>query len=296
MGKNIGSVDVDLNKEKLAAHALLSWIGGKSKIIGILGEYIPDQFEKYCEPFLGGGSMFFHIKPKHSILSDSNKNLISTYLILRNHPIELSIELQKLKKSHSKRNYYKVRDSYNQGGNAIIQAARFIYLNKTCFNGIFRVNLKGEFNVPVGRKEKYHFPNKESILAISTLLKKAELRAGDFDQILRNSELKENDFIYLDPPYPPLNGTSRFTHYTSERFISKDQIRLSQIANELNLKHCKIMITNADIPDIRSLYRGWKIITLPVVRWVSANGSRHKVNELVITNYSIEEGRRNESL
>jgi DNA adenine methylase len=266
--------------------AFLRWIGGKSKIIQTLGKYTPNKFERYWEPFLGGASMFFYLKPSLSFLSDSNKDLINCYMTVKYHPDELSEQLEKHRINHSKDYYYQIRSEYNLGGNKIDQSAKFIYLNKTCFNGIYRVNLHGKFNVPYGEKKSPNIPNKSSLRAASNLLRTANIKCRSFEEI-KSQDIKQNDFIYLDPPYPPLNGTSNFIHYTQERFLSKDQEKLAEIANELDVKKSKVMITNADIPIIRQLYKNWNIISLPVMRWVSANGSRYKVNELVIINYKI---------
>jgi DNA adenine methylase len=266
----------------------LRWIGGKSKIIHKLGQFVPAYFERYWEPFLGGASMFFFLKPHFSFLSDSNGELINCYIAARDYPDELSKQLEKHKINHSKEYYYQIRKEYNLGGTKIDQSARFIYLNKACFNGIYRVNRQGEFNVPYGEKINPSIPDNELLRAASYVLRNADLKIRSYDQII-NLDTAENDFIYLDPPYPPLNGTSYFSHYTQERFLFKDQEKLSETANELNKKKCKVMITNADTPIIRQLYKNWKIISIPVIRWVSANGVRYKVNELVIINYETKE-------
>jgi len=234
--------------------------------------------------------MFFYLKPESSFLSDSNKDLINCYKTVRNHPIALSQRLEEHRANNSKMYYLLIREAYNLGGEKIDQAARFIYLNKACFNGIYRVNKQGKFNVPYGNKKNPSIPTTDILLSASSQLHKAELISESYESIVMNRNISKDDFIYLDPPYPPLNGTSNFIHYTQERFNSEDQEKLSKIAEQLNDKKCKIMITNADTPVIRKLYKSWKIITLPVMRWVSANGVRYKVNELLILNYDIAEG------
>ncbi len=200
----------------------LRWIGGKSKIVQILGKFVPVNFERYWEPFLGGGSMFFLLKPQSSFLSDSNKDLIACYEIVRDNPIELSQQLESHRNKHSKEYYYQIREEYNLGCNKIEQASKFIYLNKACFNGIYRVNKQGKYNVPYGSKVNPSIPIRETLLSASSILQRAELACGSYESILLNHNIATNDFIYLDPPYPPLNGTSNFIHYTQERFISKD--------------------------------------------------------------------------
>jgi DNA adenine methylase len=267
----------------------LRWIGGKSKSINVLTKYVPSEYSRYWEPFLGGASMFFSIQPRTSILSDQNKHLIDCYKAVRDNPKALSEIIEIHRNNHSKDYYYLTRNEFNIGGSQIDQAARFLYLNRTCFNGIFRVNKKGEFNVPFGEKKNSNLPTEDTINYASGLLKTAILYAGSYDEVLFSKKVSPGDFVYLDPPYPPLNGTSNFTHYTKERFLISDQEKLFETAKLLNMKNCKVMISNADIPLIRKLYKDWNIYNLPVTRWVSANGRRYFVSELVIINFDVME-------
>lgn len=265
--------------------AFLRWAGGKVHTTQHLIKYIPKDFNKYTywEPFLGGGSMFFNLSPPKAILSDLNSHLIYCYRVVRDYPDKVYFRLKIFANHNTEDMYYKIRGEYNKSRPSIKQAARFIYLNKTSYNGIFRVNKTGFYNVPFGRKEKPTFPSLDTLRTVSALLKKAKLYASSYGKILNN--VKKGDFVYLDPPYPPLNGTSFFTHYTKERFGKNEQLNVSEVANRISRLGCRVMISNADIPLIRYLYRDWNVSTLPVTRWITCKSLRHKVNELVITNY-----------
>lgn len=262
----------------------LRWAGGKYSLIEKLIPFVPQSIDgTYWEPFLGAGAMFFAIQPKKAILSDLNPHLMNCYKILKYSPEKLSRYLMKYKFKHSESFYYDTRKKYNNGKLSIENAARFIYLNKASFNGIFRVNKKGEFNVPFGYKEQISIPNKEYIFRASNILKDTILISGGFNYILQDAN--KNDFIYLDPPYPPINGTSYFTHYTKERFSDNDQLLLSNIAKKLSLIGCKVMISNADKKSIREFYKGWNIKSIKVTRWVTCKKEKHNVEEIIITNY-----------
>lgn len=263
----------------------LRWAGGKVYIIHKLIPFVPEDYlnRTYIEPFLGGGSMFFALCPPKAILSDMNYHLIHCYEALRDHPGRVYSFLETFIVQDSEEFFYKIREEYNRSRFTLKQAARFIYLNRTCFNGIFRVNKENKFNVPYGKKENPVFPTLEELKAISKSLENARLRKCSYEKALRTAQ--KGDFIYLDPPYPPLNGTSCFTHYTKERFYDQDQVKLSQTAGLLTESGCFVMISNADTPVIRKLYKRWNINKLHVTRWITCKAKKHKVSELVITNY-----------
>lgn len=175
---------------------------------------------------------------------------------------------------------------YNRSTNsAAAQAGRLIYLNKACFNGIFRVNQKGEFNVPYGKIQRPALPSPEELRSISRALKSTRLFAAPFEQVLLS--LKRNDFVYLDPPYPPLNSTSCFNHYTPDRFSESDQRKLARLVKVLHYRGCLFMLSNADTKLIRHLYKKFKITKIPVIRYITCQKVRQKVRELVITNYEV---------
>jgi len=267
----------------------LRWAGGKSRLTKYLKEYLPKEFGRYWEPFLGSGALYFCLFPTNAYLSDSNSDLISCFRYVRDYPQRISSYLFEHAERNSEEYYYYIRDIYNRSAQSVAQAARFIYLNKTSFNGIFRVNMNGAYNVPYGQKDSPSLPTLSELVLISNRLKFAELEPHSYEALVNNQSIQSKDFIYLDPPYPPLNGTSNFTHYTAKRFSWEDQERVADVANSLSQKGCFVMVSNSDVPRIRELYKGWNISVLPVVRWIAANGVRHKVNELVITNYLLQE-------
>jgi DNA adenine methylase len=265
----------------------LRWAGGKSRITKLLADYVPEKFNRYWEPCLGSAALYFYLRPEKAYLSDSNSALIDCYNHVREYPEKIFNKLQEYRKRTSEDYYYEVRELYNKSSPSIEQSARFIYINKSNFNGIFRVNEKGRYNVPYGHKKSLAFPSLDEFKEISKLLKSAKTENHTFEQIISNKLLKTNDFIYLDPPYPPLTTTSYFTHYTAERFTWDDQHKVANLADQLAHKGCFVMISNSDTEQLRKLYNNkhWNHYPLPVVRWVAANGSRIKVNEIIITNY-----------
>jgi DNA adenine methylase len=267
---------------------ILRWIGGKYHIIHKLINYLPSSpIVQYWEPFLGAGALYFSISPKKSFLSDKNEQLMNFYSQLKKHPDKINNYLNNLKKNNSKEYYYWIREKFNKyQGNSIAQAARFLYLNRTCFNGVYRVNSNSCFNVPYGYKRKPSFPTLQDLRLVSKKLKTSSLTTCSFSSILNSEYLNKGDLVYLDPPYPPLSKTAFFNHYTHDRFIFKDQQAVAETAKKLDKLGCKVIITNSDLPEIRELFLGWHIYTLKVTRYVSANGKRYKINELVITNYN----------
>lgn len=263
----------------------LRWAGGKSRFISHLTKYFPQDFKErlFIEPFLGTGSMFLAVKPNKAILSDINGDLINCFICVKENPDLVRKYLVDFVNYHNKKFYYKVRKKFNYSSLSVKQAARFIYLNKTSFNGIFRVNKNGEYNVPYGYIRKPVLPLNGELKKISGALKAAKIYNLDYSEILGKAE--SGNFIYVDPPYPPLNSTSFFNHYSVDRFDYKKHLELSKQLNELKKKNCLILISNADTPEIRNLYKGWKIESIPVTRWVSCKSKRIKVRELIIKNY-----------
>ena len=263
----------------------IRWAGGKQKLINRLLKFVPADFYErtYKEPFLGAGALFFHLQPQNAFLSDANSHLMNCYFYIKKNPQLIHTYLQQHLSKTNKEYYYKIRDLYNKSIPTAAQAARFIYLNKTCFNGIFRVNLKNQFNVPYGYKEPPVIPSQSQLNAVHLALQTSDLCSKSFEKT--TNDLSSNDFIYLDPPYPPINGTSYFTHYTKERFGEKDQETLSTYVNALNKTGAKFMMSNADIPLIRELYKKYNIYDLSVTRCITCKTKKHKVSELVITNY-----------
>ncbi|MCK4578679.1 MAG: Dam family site-specific DNA-(adenine-N6)-methyltransferase [Candidatus Marinimicrobia bacterium] len=269
----------------LTIKPILRWAGGKSKIVQYLIDFLPDDIaeRRYVEPFLGAASLFLTVQPENSIISDLNAHLMNCYKCVAEKPKLVYMYVRQHAARTNESYYYKVREVYNNSHFSAAQAARFIYLNKTCFNGIFRVNLKGVFNVPYGHKEPPALPTESHLIELSKLLARAQMMTGSYTEIL--SEAKQGDFFYLDPPYPPLNGTSFFQHYTPDRFSSADQQKLANKISEIDRAGSRFLLSNADIPLIRSLYRQYNIRNMNVRRWVSSKSIKHNVSELIITNY-----------
>lgn len=266
----------------------LRWAGGKRQLVSTLLERVPGQINgRYCEPFLGAGSLFFALAPINAFLSDANRYLIDTYRQISLNPEAVRRALRNYVGLHSKAHYYRTRTLFNITSNesrvSAAQAARFIYLNKACFNGIFRVNTRGEFNVPKGSKKKLHVPTKSGFERIAERLRQAELEALDYSEAL--ARVGADDFVYLDPPYPALNGTAYFAHYTADRFSDKAQENLAECVIRMNNLGTRFLMSNADTDLIRTLYRGFEIEAIPVTRYVSCKGTRAAAAELLIKNY-----------
>ena len=263
----------------------LRWAGGKRLLIRRLLPHLPSRREwnTYWEPFLGAGTMFFTLQPQSAVISDFNSALVDCYKHVAQRPELISRYLRHHARRTCEDYFYDIRKRYNNGGTSAAQAARFIYLNATCFNGIYRVNSRGEFNVPYGRKEPPKLPSADHLVHASTILKKATIQDGSFELVLARAS--KGDFIYLDPPYPPVSVTANFDKYTQQRFGFGRQKELSEVAHDLDRRGCLVMITNADLPQIREMYSEWHHSQLSVVRWVSAKSRKLRVRELVITNY-----------
>ena len=263
----------------------LRWAGGKFRLVNTLVKYAPKEVITYYEPFLGGGSLFFKIHHQQkSILSDLNPSLIQCYKGIQESPQKVYESLKKILRYHSESNYYKYRDYFNnhKASNSE-KSAMFIYLNKTCFNGIYRVNKQNHFNVPYGKIIIPAIPTINELLKISDKLKGVELHCQNYDEIL--NDVKDGDFVYLDPPYPPLNDTAKFVEYTKEKFTFNDQERVAIFANKLDGIGCKVMISNANTPFIQELFNNWNIHVTSVKRTISCKKERYSVEELIITNY-----------
>jgi DNA adenine methylase len=275
---------------QVPAHAtpFLKWVGGKGKLRHALNALMPSGVElmRHVEPFVGGGALFFTRGPQRALLCDINHDLISTYEAVRAEPAAVLNHLMRLSKLHNEDCYYDVRERYNERRqkSQAERAAQFIYLNKTCFNGLYRVNRKGQFNVPMGRYTNPNIADADTLFAASTALKHAELRCAPFETLL--SEARPGDFIYLDPPYEPVSRTANFTAYAQDGFSQADQTRLRDVYRELDRRGAKLMLSNNDVPFIRDLYRGYRIDVVMAPRAVNCDAkSRGPVQEVVIRNY-----------
>ncbi len=273
-----------------AVKPFLRWAGGKSKIVRFLAAFLPpwNSYARYFEPFVGAGALFFFIGPREAVLSDLNEDLINCYRQVARCPVEVCNLLQVPRELDCKEYYYHIRSRDPEKLKPIDRAARFIYLNKAAFNGIYRVNQQGKFNVPYGPSVNGPALPKESLLeAVSNLLKRAKLLVADYRKVCELA--RRGDFVYLDPPYPPTNGTAYFTHYTADRFSWSDQEEVSKVFRDLDRRGCLVMMSNSDREEIRSMFQGYYMQRLNVIRWVGSNGNRFRARELVVTNYSPHE-------
>lgn len=287
----------------------VKWAGGKKKVLAYIQDYYPfnNNITKYVEPFVGGGAVLFDIlntfKLDEVYISDTNKELINAYKVIKKCPKDLIIVLTQLENEfipHTKDwrlNFYnEIRKQYNNlkqlhtSGPDIMLAAYFVFLNKTCFNGLYRVNQKDEFNVPMGEYKKPNICNKDNILAVSKKLKNVIINCCDYRDTLKF--INSNTFVYLDPPYRPITKTSNFTTYTKEDFNDKDQENLAEYIKKIDVVGGKFLLSNSDpknenINDdyFDMLYKGFNIKRIEVGRSINSNGSkRGKINELLIDN------------
>lgn len=261
----------------------LKWAGGKSQLLQQYGAYFPAAFDRYYEPFLGGGAVFFHLRPSQAVLTDVNPALVNVYCSIRDQVESVIALLAEHQRQHSKAYYYHVRSQ--QQGSAIERAARLIYLNKTCFNGLYRENSRGEFNVPMGRYKNPKVCDPELLQAVSAALKTADIKVRSFEEVLQDAQT-DRDFVYFDPPYYPLSATSSFTAYSRYAFGETEQIRLQQTFRQLADRGVKVMLSNSDCSFIRDLYRGFNIREIAAPRSINVNPhKRGKITELVITSY-----------
>ena len=275
--------------ESYGAKPFLQWVGGKRGLIPQYEKLFPQKFNRYIEPFLGGGAIFFHLKATQAVLNDSNPELISAYEAIRDNPLQVVELLELLKARHSIELYNSIRnldrdlERFSQFNKNEV-AARMIYLNQTCFNGVYRVNKHGQFNVPIGSSLNRLICDKPTLLKASEALKKTDIHCIDFDKVL--IQAKKGDFVYLDPPYFPISQYSDFTRYTKEKFHQADQVRLKESFDYLHKKGCKVMLSNSNCDFIKNLYKSYKIHTVYSGRTLNANTSkRGKISELVVTNY-----------
>lgn len=270
----------------------VKWVGGKRQLLAQfrrLNLYPPEKFDietgRYFEPFVGGGAVFFDLLPESGYLSDLNKELVTTYNVIKNNVESLIVSLKKHKTD--KEYFLKVRAQDPNKLEDLKVASRFIFLNRTCFNGMYRVNSKGGFNVPFGKYANPLICDEDNLRKVSKALQNVEIRHQDYKEVLKKA--KKGDFIYFDPPYYPVSKTASFTSYTAESFLDKEQTELRDTLLELNKRGCFVMLSNSDTPFINKIYSGFKGIRITKVeagRAINSNGSgRGKITEVLVTNY-----------
>ncbi len=267
---------------------VVKWAGGKKQLLEQFKPLFPKKIKRYYEPFIGGGAVAFYIiknyKPQNVVLSDTNEELINAYNVIKNDVEELIKILKKYKIKHNKNTYYKVRLQDPTLLSETSKASRFIYLNKTCFNGLYRVNLKGEFNVPMGQYNNPSICSENNLRELSKLLKNVDIKLMSFEEILKYR--KKGDFVYFDPPYYPLKKGKSFTTYQKGGFLDEEQKLLAEIFKKLDKKGCKVMLSNSDTKFIKNLYKDYKINFVKATRMINCDATkRGKVKEVVVTNY-----------
>ncbi len=280
-----------VDKYNPLAQPFLKWAGGKRQLLPIIKEYIPQKFTQYYEPFVGAGAVLFALQPKKSVINDTNSELINCYCVIRDNPEELLQLCQQHRENNSKEYYYCLRGQDRQNDfkdkSPTERAARIIYLNKTCFNGLFRVNSRGQFNVPYGNYSNPIIAEPGVIKSVSAYLNQRNVRitAGDFAQAVTTA--RKGAFIYFDPPYHPISDTSSFTGYSVNGFAEAEQIRLKQVCDKLSQRGCQVLISNSSAAFIQELYgdRNYEIVEVKASRAINAVGSkRSRIKELLIHN------------
>lgn len=273
------------------AKPFLKWVGGKQQLLPQFEAFFPTCFERYIEPFVGGGAVFFHLwntkrLPKKSFLFDNNEELINVYRVVRDN-VDALIELLALhEKRHNKKYYYQIRglDRKDIQLTDLERAARTIYLNRTCYNGLYRVNQKGQFNTPIGSYKNPRILYQDVLKAANLALQGVTIEAVDFREIIHFAQA--GDFFYFDPPYDPVSSTASFTSYTANGFNEQDQRDLAKIFKQLTARGCLCMLSNSYTPFILELYREFRIETVQAKRAVNSNANgRGNIPEVVVLNY-----------
>jgi DNA adenine methylase len=272
----------------VAMTPIVKWVGGKTRLLPALRLRLPKTFKHYYEPFAGGAALFFAQMPWPAILGDSNAALINLYRVVCHDLPQLTDLLNAHQHANTRVSYYyEIRETWNQGAyrnNAVTQAAAFLYLNKTAYNGLWRVNKQGAFNAPRGSYDNPKLFDSDGLRAAASLLRNTQLVAGDYKDT--TSHAIDGDFVYFDPPYEPLTTTASFTAYTQSSFGAVQQDELSRYARTLRQRGVHIMLSNNDTERIRQLYQGFTITTTRCARTIANKASqRVSVNEVIITSY-----------
>lgn len=276
----------DTSSGKVKCRPFLKWAGGKWSILPELLARLPKKWKTYFEPFVGGGALFFELRPSKAVLSDVNADLINAYKTVRDKIEDLVVDLGRHK--HSSKYFYKVRDADRKGDfwlwSDVEKASRLIYLNKTCFNGLYRVNSRGEFNVPFGDYKNPKILDEENLRACSRALKEVTLEVSTFDAVADRA--KRGDFVYFDPPFAPLTKTANFTSYSKSGFSLTDHERLRDVCRALEKKGVWFMLSNSHTEAVLEIFGEFNIDVISAPRAISAKGvSRGKVQEVVVRNY-----------
>ncbi len=271
----------------------VKWAGGKRQLIPILNENLPETFGTYFEPFLGGGALLFHMlnernEQKFSI-SDLNSDLVLSYITIRDRVNDLIASLKNHEKNYQKDSkfyYYSIRGSNPRS--QIEKTSRLLFLNRTCFNGLYRVNSKGKFNVPLGKYTNPNIVNEENLHSVSNVLQSSNvsINCRDFEAVLRDA--KKGDLVYFDPPYQPVSDTANFTSYTNKDFTYDDLSRLANLCMKLDTKGCNVLLSNSNSKEVADMFseKPWKIRKIQANRSINSNSKKRTGHfELLIKNY-----------
>ena len=266
------------------------WTGGKRQLLPIIKSLMPDNYNNYFEPFVGGGALFFDLSPNKAVINDFNNELINCYQQIKKYPQKLIELLAKHQENNSKEYYLKLRsadrDNRIDKMTNVERAARIMYMLRVDFNGLYRVNSKNQFNVPHGRYKNPKIVDSDLILSISQYLNSNNIKilTGDFEKAIQ--DVAVGDFVYFDPPYVPLSETSAFTSYTHEDFTYEDQVRLRDCFKKLDEKGAFLMLSNSSSPLVEELYKDFNIHKVEVTRTNGAKtSSRGRISEIIVTNY-----------
>ncbi|MEI7024433.1 DNA adenine methylase [Paenibacillus sp. y28] len=269
----------------------LKWAGGKRQLLPEIRKYVPQHYSAYYEPFVGAGAVLFDLQPQKAVINDVNTELINTYKVIRDHVDELIADLKK--HQADKEYFYSIRDLDRQeqfkGLSHVEKSSRIIYLNKTCFNGLFRVNSRGQFNVPFGKYKNPQIVNEPVLRAVHDYLSTNDFTIlnGDFEQAV--STAKAGDFVYFDPPYDPVSNTASFTSYSLNGFGKKDQERLRDTFAELDRRGCKVLLSNSATDYIKDLYSSYTVRIVSASRNINSNAARRgKIEEVLVMNYESD--------
>ena len=275
---------------KQALRPFTKWTGGKRQLLSEIKSLMPESYNRYFEPFVGGGALFFELTPKDAVINDFNSELINCYQQIKDNPSELIELLSKHKESNSKEYYLNLRSADRDGRiekmNNVERAARIMYMLRVNFNGLYRVNSKNQFNVPYGRYKNPQIVDSDLIVSISQYLNENTIRIlnGDFEEAVKDVGI--GDFVYFDPPYIPLSETSSFTSYTHEGFSYEDQVRLRDTFKKLDEKGAYVMLSNSSSSLVEELYKDFNIHKVSATRTNGAkSSSRGKIDEIIVTNY-----------
>lgn len=272
----------------------IKWAGGKTQLLKQFDRLFPIKYNRYYEPFVGSGAVFFHLLPSEAVLSDSNPNLIAVYQIIQHHLEELISFLYDLRERYhdmsaqeQEQEYYRIRELYNKTpSGALEKAALLIFLNKTGYNGLYRESKRGGYNVPFGRYDNPAIFDESNLRAVSQALQHVTLLNTDFNAVVDTAQ--EGDFVYFDPPYIPLTKTASFTSYTMGEFTQEQQRKLADVVRQLACKGVLVMLSNSSNDVVRELYRGWYVHEVKASRAVNSKPDlRGKIAELVVTTYKI---------